>query len=134
METTKAYELRDLEARDIFTITRILSKVDFNTVKAAWEVSDEDAAKVTDPKLSEEERKAVMANISRNSGLNLVWAIIGAVPNAEYELCSFVGGMIGKKANDVAKMDPCEFIDIVIDIVNMEKFRDFLTRASKLLQ
>lgn len=133
METIdKAYTLRNLEARDIFTIVRILGKIDFKEIQGIWTARNQSVEKLME--LPEEEREAVAQAESMNLGLALASVIIQNLPNCEQELYCFVGDLIGKKATAVAKMDPVDFMDVIIDILTMERFADFFKRASALIK
>lgn len=133
METIeKAYTLRKLEARDIFAIVRILGKIDFKEIKGIWTARNASIAKLVS--LPEEERAEAAQDESFDLGLNLAMVLIKNLPDCEHELYGFIGDMIGKKGNAVAKMDPAEFMDVIIDIISMEQFVDFFKRASALIK
>ena len=60
--------------------------------------------------------------------------ILENLPNVESDLYNFIGSVIGVKPKDVAKMDMGDFMDVLIEIIQKDEFKDFFKRASKLIK
>ena len=124
-------ELRKLQATDLFSMVKILNGVGIKNVRDAINTDEIKNLRST---MTEENASTVTSEI----GINIVMSVVGVVlehlPNVETELYNFVGSVAGMKANAVAKMDIGEFMDLLIEIVKKEEFKDFFKRASKLIK
>ena len=65
--------------------------------------------------------------------MSVLGILLENLPLIEQDLYNFVGSVAGIKAKDVAKMDINKFVDLLIEIINKEEFKDFFKRASKLI-
>ena len=124
-------ELRRLQASDLFSMVRILNKVGFNNVKDAINLDEIKNLKST---MTDENAKSVTSEIGINVVTSVVGVLLEHLPNVETDLYNFVGSVANMKANAVAKMDIGEFMDLLIEIVKKEEFKDFFNRASKLIK
>lgn len=126
-------ELRKLQANDLFLMVRIISGIGFKEFK---NVIDTDEIAEARKKASDE--KADVSEIAGTLGVNMLMSILGVViehlPEVENDVYKFVGGVANMKASDVAKMDLCEFMDVITAIFKKEEFADFFKRASKLIK
>lgn len=135
----KTYELRGLEADDMFIMLNIISKIGVREFKACFE---------------SEEVRAAVSNMAKNGGdadeaqdggdsvvsvgisvafdvASIVLSNIGKCKNDIYELLARLSGM---KAGDIAKLPMMTFTGMVVDLVKKEEFADFFQAAIKLLK
>lgn len=127
-------KLRKLQATDLFTMVKILNKVGIKQIKDAIDLNE----------INEVRKKLAESgdNNKDNSvttlGLNIITSVVGVIfenlPSVENDLYAFVGSVAGMKAKDVSTMDIGEFMDLVISIVTKDEFKDFFSRASKLIK
>ena len=127
-------ELRNLQATDIFLIVKILNKIGYEKIRK--EINVDEIMSVRE-KLSTTDDEKKKTSLIAEYGVNVVMSVLGILlenlPLIEQDLYNFVGSVAGIKAKDVAKMDINKFVDLLIEIVNKEEFKDFFKRASKLI-
>ena len=125
------YEMRNLQASDIFSVVKILNGIGLNNVK---EVINLDEINNLRKGMTEDNADAVTSQVGVNVVMSIATVILENLPKVENDLYTFVGSVIGVKAKDVAKMDMGEFMDLLIAIIQKEEFKDFFKRASKLIK
>lgn len=128
-------ELRNLQTTDIFLIVKILNKIGYEKIRK--EINVDEIMSIRE-KISTTEDENKKTSIIAEYGVNVVMSVLGILlenlPLIENDLYNFVGSVAGVKAKDVAKMDINKFVDLLIEIVNKEEFKDFFKRASKLIK
>ena len=127
-------ELRNLQATDIFLIVKILNKIGYEKIRKEINVDEIMSVREKISTTNDEKKKT---SLIAEYGVNVVMSVLGILlenlPLIEQDLYNFVGSVAGIKAKDVAKMDINKFVDLLIEIVNKEEFKDFFKRASKLI-
>ena len=125
------YEMRKLQATDIFSVVKILNGIGLKNVKEA--INFEEINKIRKG-LTEDNADVITSQVGLNVVMSLATVIIENLPKVENDVYNFVGSVIDVKAKDVAKMDMGEFMDVLITIIQKEEFKDFFKRASKLIK
>lgn len=125
------YEMRDLQAADIFSVVKILNGIGLNNVKEA--INFEEINNIRKG-LTEDNAETITSQVGVNVVISLATVILENLPKIENDLYNFIGSVIGVKAKDVAKMGMGEFTDVLITIIQKEEFKDFFKRASKLIK
>ena len=137
------YEMRNLQASDIFSVVKILNGIGLNNVKEAINIEElnnirkrmtEDNSEDDSENNSEDNSEKVYSQVGVKVVMSVATVILENLPKVENDLYTFVGSVIGVKAKDVAKMDMGEFMDVLITIIQKEEFKDFFKRASKLIK
>ena len=129
------YEMRSLQASDIFSVVKILNGIGLNNVKEAINIEEiNEIRKTMTENNSEDNSEKVYSQIGVKVVMSIATVILENLPKVENDLYTFVGSVIGVKAKDVAKMDMGEFMDLLIAIIQKEEFKDFFKRASKLIK
>lgn len=124
----KAYELRNPQADDIFLMFRIFNKIGIKNIRECFQSEEVKSAMLVMAANKEEGEKAL-------SGIGMVVAIdIGCVlmehmDAAKNDIYAFLGRLSGMKAEDIAKMNPGDFAEMIADVVKLEGFRDFFMRV-----
>ena len=124
-------ELRKLQATDIFAMVRIINGIGFKTIKDSINVDEINKLRkgMTDENADE---------VTSQVGVSVVMSILGVVienlPKVENDVYEFCGSVAGIKPKDVSKMEMGEFMDLLVAIFKMDGFRDFFSRASKLIR
>ena len=124
------YEMRDLQASDIFSVVKILNGIGLNNVKEAINFDEINSLRKG---MTEDNADVISSQVGVNVVISLATVILENLPKVENDLYNFVGSVIGVKAKDVAKMGMGEFTDVLITIIQKEEFKDFFRRASKLI-
>ena len=125
------YEMRKLQATDIFSVVKILNGIGIKHVK---EVINIDELNNIRKGLTDDNADAVTSHVGFNVIMSLVTVIIENLPKIETDLYNFIGSVISVKPKEVAKMDMGEFMDVLIAIIQKDEFKDFFKRASKLIR
>ena len=129
------YEMRNLQATDIFSVVKILNGIGLKNIKEAINIEELNGIRkrmVEDN--SEDNSEKVYSQVGVKVVMSIATVILENLPKIENDLYTFVGSVIGIKTKDVAKMDMGEFMDLLIAIIQKEEFKDFFKRASKLIK
>ena len=124
-------ELRKLQSSDLFRMVRIINGIGFKTIKDSINIDEINKLRkgMTDENADE---------VTSQVGVSVVMSILGVVvenlPKVENDVYEFCGSVAGIKPKDVAKMEMGEFMDLLVAIFKMDGFRDFFSRASKLIR
>lgn len=140
----KTYELRNLEAQDIFSLSRIIKKIGIANFKKCLEGEEIKAAiasyiKGGDAENTEGKNETDKAKALEGltiAGIDVTFEIASVVfdrlPECETELYNFLSGLSGLKVNAIQKLPMGDFFDMVIDVIKKPEFKDFFKRASRL--
>ena len=124
-------ELRKLQSSDLFRMVKIINDIGFKTIKDSINIDEINKLRkgMTDENTDE---------VTSQVGVSVVMSILGVVvenlPKVENDVYEFCGSMAGIKPKDVSKMEMGEFMDLLVAIFKMDGFRDFFSRASKLIR
>lgn len=124
-------ELRKLQSSDLFRMVRIINGIGFKTIKDSINVDEINKLRkgMTDENADE---------VTSQVGVSVVMSILGVVienlPKVENDVYEFCGSVAGIKPKDVSKMEMGEFMDLLVAIFKMDGFKDFFSRASKLIR
>lgn len=131
----RPYTLRDLCAKDIFPMVKIIKKIGlkdicecFNVeeIKATVKPSDEDGA--------EKNSDGIAETVGITIVLKIVDVILENLSAAEQEIFAFLAGIAGMSADDVGNMPMDVFFEMLVDIFKKKEFMGFMKAVSKLLK
>ena len=125
------YNMRNLQATDIFSVVKILNGIGLKNIKES--IDFEEINKIRKG-MTEDNADAVTSQVGVNVVMSIATVILENLPNVESDLYNFIGSVIDMKAKDVAKMDMGDFMDLLITIIQKEEFKDFFKHASKLIK
>ena len=125
------YEMRKLQATDIFSVVKILNGIGLKNVKEA--INFEEINKIRKG-MTEDNADVISSQVGLNVVMSLATVIIENLPKVENDLYNFIGSIIDMKPKDVARLDMGDFMDVLIAIIQKEEFKDFFKRASKLIK
>ena len=125
------YNMRNLQATDIFSVVKILNGIGLKNIKEAINLDEINNIRKG---MTEDNADVITSQVGINVVMSIATIILENLPNVESDLYNFIGSVIGVKAKDVAKMDMGEFMDVLITIIQKEEFKDFFRRASKLIK
>ena len=125
------YEMRKLQATDIFSVVKILNGIGLKNVKEAINIDE-----INDVRkgMTKDNSEVITSQIGLNVVMSIATVILENLPKIENDLYNFIGSVIDMKPKDVAKMDMGDFMDVLITIIQKEEFKDFFKRASKLIK
>ena len=127
---SKTYELRRLTADDIFPMFQILSKVGIKEFKNCF---DSPEIKSIISNTAEGEKVDVNA-----VGLTVVMDIVGILmtnlPKAKDDIYLLLSQISGLKVKEVAALPMNDFVQMIIDVIQKDEFKDFFQVVSKLFK
>ena len=124
-------ELRKLQASDIFSMVRIINGIGFKTIKDSINVDEINEIRKG---MTDENSDVIASKVGTNVVMSILGTLIENLPRVENDVYEFAGNVAGMKAKDVAKMDAGDFIELLISIFTKDEFKDFFSRASKLIK
>ena len=124
-------ELRKLQASDIFSMVRIINGIGFKTIKDSINVDEINEIRKG---MTDENSDTIASKVGTNVVMSILGTLIENLPKVENDVYEFAGNVAGMKAKDVAKMDAGDFIELLISIFTKDEFKDFFSRASKLIK
>ena len=124
-------ELRKLQASDIFSMVRIINGIGFKTIKDSINVDEINEIRKG---MTDENSDVIASKVGTNVIMSILGTLIENLPKVENDVYEFAGNVAGMKAKDVAKMDAGDFIELLISIFTKDEFKDFFSRASKLIK
>ena len=125
------YNMRNLQATDIFSVVKILNGIGLKNIKES--IDFEEINKIRKG-MTEDNADAVTSQVGVNVVMSIATVILENLPNVESDLYNFIGSVIDMKPKDVAKMDMGDFMEVLVTIIQKEEFKDFFKRASKLIK
>lgn len=123
----KKYELRSPKADDMFLMFRILSKVGVKNLKNCFSTGDVMAAIRGEGKKDSE---AVGLSVA----LEIASVLMEHMDDAKKDIFTFLSNLSGMKASEIAALEMADFAQMVIEVIQMEGFRDFFQRVFALLK
>lgn len=124
-------ELRKLQASDIFSMVRIINGIGFKTIKDSINVDEINEIRKG---MTDENSDVIASKVGTNVVMSILGTLIENLPKVENDVYEFAGSVAGMKAKDVAKMDAGDFVELLISIFTKDEFKDFFSRASKLIK
>ena len=124
-------ELRKLQASDIFSMVRIINGIGFKTIKDSINIDEINEIRKG---MTDENSDVIASKVGTNVVMSILGTVVENLPKVENDVYEFAGNVAGMKAKDVAKMEAGDFIELLISIFTKDEFKDFFSRASKLIK
>ena len=124
-------ELRKLQASDIFSMVRIINGIGFKTIKDSINVDEINEIRKG---MTDENSDVIASKVGTNVVMSILGTLIENLPKVENDVYEFAGSVAGMKAKDVAKMEAGDIVELLISIFTKDEFKDFFSRASKLIK
>lgn len=125
----KAYELRELQSKDMFLMLKLLNKIGIKEVKTVFE-SDSVKDKIKNMKNggSKEDMASV---VGLSVALEIAGIVLENIPSCETEIYSMLSAISGMKPKAIQELSPAVFAEMIIEIFQKDDFRDFFKVVSK---
>lgn len=132
-ESTKAYELRELTADDMFPMFQIISKIGIREFKSCFESENVKklVAEMTSGKVSQDELKATVGVTVAFDLASVILSNLSSCKDAIYQLLAQLSGMSTK---EIGKLPMAVFMEMIIDVIKKKEFTDFFQAAVKLFK
>lgn len=125
------FNLRRLQATDLFSMVKIINKVGIDNIKKAINLEEINAVK---GKLTGENSDKLYGELGVIVLTSVVTVLFERLPLIESDLYSFMGSVANMKAKDVERLEPNDFITLLFAILKKEEFKDFFSRALSLIK
>ena len=124
-------ELRKLQSSDLFRMVKIINGIGFKTIKDSINVDEINKLRKS---MTEENTDEITSQVGVSVVMSILGVVIENLPKVENDVYEFCGSVAGIKPKDVSKMEMGEFMDLLVAIFKMDGFKDFFSRASKLIR
>ena len=132
-EKTKAYELRELTADDMFPMFQIISKIGIREFKSCFESENVKklVAEMTSGKATKDELKAT---VGVTVAFDLASVILSNLSSCKEDIYQLLAQLSGMTAKDIGKLPMYVFMEMIIDVIKKKEFTDFFQAAVKLFK
>lgn len=135
----KNYELRDLQADDLFVLVSIVSKIGIKEFKACFASDDVKAAVKSMARKDEKEEAAdnsndITTSVGISVALDIASILMANIGRCKSDIYALLSNLSGMKAADIAKLPVMTFTSMVVDLVKKKEFADFFQEAVKLFK
>lgn len=127
-EDGKPYGLRNLEARDVFLMSKILGSIGIKEFRQCF--NSEDVKKLS----SSENTEDVIENIGITVMFDIAGIILDNLPACEKHVYKFLASLSGMKEDAIESFPMNTFVEMIIDVIQKEEFKDFIRVVSKLFK
>lgn len=136
----KTYELRNLEADDLFIMINIVNKIGIKEFKACFESDEVKTAVLNMAKKADENGGAEagegsdVVSVGISVALDIASILLANIGKCKNDIYALLANLSGMKAGDIAKIPAKTFTSMVVDLVKKEEFADFFQDAVKLFK
>lgn len=131
-ELTRAYNLRNLTADDMFPMFQIISKVDVKEFKRCFE-SDE-VMKAVSGMASGEKDNADLTAVGVTIAFDLAGVIMANLPNCKNDIYLLLSQLSGMTSKEIASLPMVTFVEMIMDVIRKDEFKDFFQAVSELFR
>lgn len=124
----KAYTLRGLEAKDVFLMSKIIGNIGIKEFKNSLD-SDEIKALINS---SDDDEAA--ASVGTAVFLDMAEIVLSNLPKCEEDVYAFLGDLSGMNAQCIKTLPMNTFVEMIIDVIQKEEFKDFIKVVSRLFK
>ena len=121
MSEEKNYTLRSLKADDIFQFVKLINKIGYKEMKGCFkkqEVREAISGTVSG-------KEADLSAVGMTVMLEIVGLILEHLPDCKNEIYALLSGLSGKAQTEIAEMPSGVFMQMVMDVIRKDEFRDF---------
>ena len=134
MNEEKAYTLRDMTAEDVFPMFKIISGIGLKEFKTAFESDDvKNAIKAATGGTMDGGRPDATA-VGITIAVNIADVIFSNLPKCKGDIYKLLSGLSGMSTKDIAALPMVDFMNMVVDTIKKEEFKDFFQVAARLFK
>ncbi len=126
----KEYTLRNLQARDVFIMSKIIGAIGIEEFKYAF--SADFINSITSDLNGDE--KDITSAVGVEMFFEIAGIVVSNLPKCEKDVYAFISSLSGIPAKDVETLPMNTFFQIIIDVVKKDEFKDFIGVVSKLFK
>jgi hypothetical protein len=142
------YEFRTLEATDVFLMFQIINKIGIKEFQKVLENDDIEKAimkffntnstkTMTDTDNTDNDHTDDYGNVGRvviSSVFEIADIIFRNVPKCEKDIYQMLSNVSNLSVDEVKKLDMVTFLQMIIDFVKKDEFKDFIMVVAKLFK
>lgn len=132
-EKTKAYELRELTADDMFPMFNIISKIGIKEFKSCFE-SEQVKKLVAETASGKQSKDDLKATVGVTVAFDIAGVILSNLPNCKDDIYLLLSQLSGMTTKDIAKLPMLTFMEMIADVVKKKEFTDFFQGVIKLFR
>ena len=131
VDNEKKYELRALQAKDIFAMTRIISCIGIKEFRSCF---DSDDVKVVIAAMKNGDKTANVDSVGIAVVINAADVIINNIGKAEQYIYQFLANLSGMSKKELEELEMIIFIEMITDVFKKDEFKDFFELASRFVK
>lgn len=116
-----AFELRALKATDLFSLAKIIGKIGLREFGELFKEAN----------IGQDLVEGNEESIGMEIGFAFAGILAENLEVCEDDLFKFLGNLTNEKPQTIKDCSPADFIDLIIAVVQLQDFKDFLQRASQ---
>lgn len=122
----KAYELRDFTADDVFPMFCIIDKIGVKEFKACFDSPDVRKAigNVASGKAGKADN-AALASVGMAVAFDIATVVVANLPKAKDDIYLFLSQLSGMTKEEIAGLPMLTFMQMIVDVIKKEEFKDF---------
>lgn len=128
----KGYTLRALCSKDVFPMSKIISKIGINEFTEAFEGDDIKTLVASFGEDKNLDNAATIVGVT--VALDIANVVLGNLSSCEQEIYSLLSGLSGMAKKDIENLPMNVFFEMVIDVIKKDEFKDFFKVVSRLFK
>ena len=128
----KPYTFRRLKSTDVFLMSKIIGKIGVNEFTACFE--KDGIKKMIESATGENEGADFTSIVGISVILEIANVILCNLPKCEKEIFQMLSSVSGMHYSKVEDLDAVVFMEMVIDFIKKEEFKDFIKVVSRLFK
>lgn len=129
----KPYTFRKLKSTDVFLMSKIIGKIGINEFTACFE-KDGIKKMIASFTGESDEETDFTSVVGISVILEVANVILGNLPKCEKEIFQLLSNVSEIPVEEIEDCDAVVFMEMVIDFIKKEEFKDFIKVASKLFK
>ena len=126
--TEKIYEFRRLSSEDMFVMFQIISKIGINEFKDSFKDAMSGFVGEKEGKTADQ----LTTELGITVFLDIGNVVLGNLNKCKADIYQLLAQTSNLKVDEIKKMDAVVFMEMVIDFIKEDEFKDFLRVVSKL--
>lgn len=131
-EMTKAFELRNLTADDMFPMFQIISKIGIKEFKSCFESPE--VVKAIKEMASGKDSQADLTAVGMTIAFDLATVVISNVASCKNDIYLLLSQLSGKTTKEIASLPMVTFMEMIIAVIQKDEFKDFFQGVVKLFK
>ena len=132
-EKTKAFELRELTADDMFPMFNIISKIGIREFKSCFE-SEHVKKLVADMTSGNTSKDDLKATVGVTVAFDIASVVLSNMSNCKEDIYLLLSQLSGKTTKEIGKLPMATFMEMIIAVIKKKEFADFFQAAVKLFK